>query len=254
MSHCDASLSGQSTPEKFLIHKESLPAMQTPSSCEAKDELDPLDPFLMTVDQLGPENPLVALFPPKSVSLFSLISLVDLVACQTLVSNTGERFACSQRVNFALVLLASPELKFSPRTFASSAPSGIVPQLVKQFDLSVLVATLTISLFVTGYCFGPLLWGPLSEQVCAHLLCSFRLSSSLISMAGDPSSSAPFLLIPYVCLAISESTADRRHSTILGFSNWLCPRQKYYLYTCLPVSRRHLCCRSDDKLWVPLLS
>lgn len=26
------------------------------------------------------------------------------------------------------------------------------------------VATLTISLFVAGYCIGPLLWGPVSEQ------------------------------------------------------------------------------------------
>lgn len=28
-----------------------------------------------------------------------------------------------------------------------------------------LVGVLTISLFVAGYCVGPLLWGPLSEQV-----------------------------------------------------------------------------------------
>ena len=27
------------------------------------------------------------------------------------------------------------------------------------------VATLTISLFISGYCLGPLLWGPLSEDV-----------------------------------------------------------------------------------------
>ncbi|KAI5122575.1 hypothetical protein M0805_004792 [Coniferiporia weirii] len=49
-------------------------------------------------------------------------------------------------------------------TFASSAPSGIITDLIKQFDLSTEVATLTISLFVAGYCVGPLLWGPLSEQ------------------------------------------------------------------------------------------
>ncbi|OCH86985.1 hypothetical protein OBBRIDRAFT_736922, partial [Obba rivulosa] len=28
------------------------------------------------------------------------------------------------------------------------------------------LVTLTIALFVAGYCVGPLLWGPLSEQVC----------------------------------------------------------------------------------------
>ncbi|OCH89033.1 MFS general substrate transporter [Obba rivulosa] len=49
-------------------------------------------------------------------------------------------------------------------TFASSAPSGIFPSLQERFTLSDEVATLTISLFVAGYCVGPLLWGPLSEQ------------------------------------------------------------------------------------------
>ncbi|KAI0755190.1 MFS general substrate transporter [Daedaleopsis nitida] len=50
-------------------------------------------------------------------------------------------------------------------TFASSAPSGIVGQLIEHFSLSTEVAILTISLFVAGYCVGPLIWGPLSEQI-----------------------------------------------------------------------------------------
>ncbi|KAF8687127.1 MFS general substrate transporter, partial [Rhizoctonia solani] len=49
-------------------------------------------------------------------------------------------------------------------TFASSAPSGIEGQLIRDFNLSTIVAILTISLFVVGYCVGPLLWGPLSEN------------------------------------------------------------------------------------------
>jgi MFS family permease len=48
-------------------------------------------------------------------------------------------------------------------TFASSAPSGIVQPLIEYFEFSQEVAILTISLFVAGYCLGPLLWGPLSE-------------------------------------------------------------------------------------------
>ena len=65
-------------------------------------------------------------------------------------------------------------------TFASSSPSGIIPQMEKHFGFSTEVASLTISLFVAGYCVyvpvcvcnlfsannfhsGPLLWGPLSE-------------------------------------------------------------------------------------------
>ncbi|KAG9033819.1 hypothetical protein FS837_002381 [Tulasnella sp. UAMH 9824] len=49
-------------------------------------------------------------------------------------------------------------------TFASSAPSGVLGQLIPEFHLSHTLAVLTISLFVAGYCVGPLLWGPLSEQ------------------------------------------------------------------------------------------
>ncbi|KAA1468798.1 MFS general substrate transporter [Dentipellis sp. KUC8613] len=49
-------------------------------------------------------------------------------------------------------------------TFASSAPSGVIPQMMEQFGMGTEVATLTISLFTAGYCIGPILWGPLSEQ------------------------------------------------------------------------------------------
>ena len=49
-------------------------------------------------------------------------------------------------------------------TFASSVPSEIVEPLMNQFGFSQEVGALLISLFVAGYCVGPLLWGPLSEQ------------------------------------------------------------------------------------------
>ncbi|KAJ6604532.1 MFS general substrate transporter [Mycena vulgaris] len=49
-------------------------------------------------------------------------------------------------------------------TFASAAPSGIGPQIMEEYHLSEEVGILAISLFVAGYCVGPLLWGPLSEQ------------------------------------------------------------------------------------------
>ncbi|KAI9512855.1 MFS general substrate transporter [Russula earlei] len=50
-------------------------------------------------------------------------------------------------------------------TFASAAPSGILPQMMEQFGFGEEVATLTVSLFIAGYCLGPLLWGPLSEDI-----------------------------------------------------------------------------------------
>ena len=35
--------------------------------------------------------------------------------------------------------------------------------MIETFHFSEEIATLTISMFVVGYCVGPLLWGPLSE-------------------------------------------------------------------------------------------
>ncbi|KAH9920854.1 MFS general substrate transporter [Epithele typhae] len=49
-------------------------------------------------------------------------------------------------------------------TFASSAPSGVIPDLIEYFSFSRAVGTLTIAIFVAGYCVGPLAWGPLSES------------------------------------------------------------------------------------------
>ncbi|KIP01757.1 hypothetical protein PHLGIDRAFT_38187 [Phlebiopsis gigantea 11061_1 CR5-6] len=50
-------------------------------------------------------------------------------------------------------------------TFASSAPSGIVPEMIEYFGFSHEVGVLTIALFVGGYCVGPLVWGPVSENI-----------------------------------------------------------------------------------------
>lgn len=36
---------------------------------------------------------------------------------------------------------------------------------MQQFSFGQEVAVLTIALFVAGYCVGPLIWGPLSEQI-----------------------------------------------------------------------------------------
>lgn len=50
-------------------------------------------------------------------------------------------------------------------TFTSSAPNGIARNMMEYFHFSQEVATLTISLWVAGYCLGPLLWGPMSERM-----------------------------------------------------------------------------------------
>lgn len=68
--------------------------------------------------------------------------------------------AASVSLHFRTLLL----LKIPRSTFSSSAPAPIIPALMKEFGFSTEVGTLTISLFVAGYCVGPLLWAPLSEQ------------------------------------------------------------------------------------------
>lgn len=49
-------------------------------------------------------------------------------------------------------------------SFASSAYSGGVAEIMQEFKCSEEIATLGISLFVLGFAIGPLLWAPLSEM------------------------------------------------------------------------------------------
>ncbi|KAF8855181.1 MFS multidrug transporter-like protein [Acephala macrosclerotiorum] len=48
-------------------------------------------------------------------------------------------------------------------TFASSSPSGCLDGIAEHFGVSEEAAGLVITLFLLGYCFGPLFWAPLSE-------------------------------------------------------------------------------------------
>jgi len=48
-------------------------------------------------------------------------------------------------------------------TFASSGPSGTFESISSHFNVSVEASGLVVTLFLLGYCFGPLFWAPLSE-------------------------------------------------------------------------------------------
>jgi multidrug resistance protein len=48
-------------------------------------------------------------------------------------------------------------------TFASSSPSGVIQSISMEFGVSRVAAGLTITLFLLGYCAGPLVFAPLSE-------------------------------------------------------------------------------------------
>ncbi|MCJ1285899.1 MFS siderochrome iron transporter 1 [Xylographa opegraphella] len=55
-------------------------------------------------------------------------------------------------------------------SFASSAYTGDLEQVIGEFGCSDEVATLGLSLFVLGFAFGPLLWAPLSELYGRQIL------------------------------------------------------------------------------------
>ncbi|KIJ47984.1 hypothetical protein M422DRAFT_163189 [Sphaerobolus stellatus SS14] len=62
------------------------------------------------------------------------------------------------------LLYRARELMSRLRTLASSSPVGITQPIEEKFRISDEVSILVVSLFVLGYSFGPILWGPLSEQ------------------------------------------------------------------------------------------
>ena len=74
---------------------------------------------------------------------------------------------------------------------------------MQDLHMSQEVGTLTISLFVAGYCVGPILWGPLSEQVNRfQTLTWLMLTLISFSMVGDRYSSSRFLYTRSACLKI----------------------------------------------------
>ncbi|KAL7416317.1 major facilitator superfamily domain-containing protein [Mrakia frigida] len=70
-------------------------------------------------------------------------------------------------------------------TFSSSAPSGVLPEMAEVFGMSREVSILVISLFVAGYCLGPLAWGPLSEVYGRRLLLIIAFSLYVCFQVGS---------------------------------------------------------------------
>ncbi|KAK0111172.1 hypothetical protein ONS95_001548 [Cadophora gregata] len=101
-------------------------------------------------------------------------------------------------------------------TFASSATSGTLVGIAKHFQVSEVAAGLVITLFLLGYCFGPLFWAPLSEfygrrwifyisftlYLVFNFLCAFANNFGALlvgrfltgTMASAPLSNAPGVL------------------------------------------------------------
>ncbi|KAM0500918.1 hypothetical protein ACHAP8_004637 [Fusarium lateritium] len=69
-------------------------------------------------------------------------------------------------------------------TFASSAYSGGMKQVIQYFSVSQEVATLGISLYVLGFALGPLVWAPLSEEYGRRRVFFFSFMAATAFSAG----------------------------------------------------------------------
>ncbi|KAH8100002.1 MFS general substrate transporter [Cristinia sonorae] len=69
-------------------------------------------------------------------------------------------------------------------TLASSLPAGNLSLMRQDLHFSAEVGNLTLSLFVLGFAFGPILWGPLSEQYGRRMVYIISFSLYMGSQIG----------------------------------------------------------------------
>ncbi|SPO25527.1 probable mfs-multidrug-resistance transporter [Ustilago trichophora] len=89
----------------------------------------------------------------------------------------------SQAKKWRLTLLAS--FLTVNVTFASSAPSSATQQLAQQFRIGTVTATLITSIFLAGYCLGPILWSTTSELVGRKVVLSVSMLMYTLFILGQ---------------------------------------------------------------------
>ncbi|KAI1073204.1 hypothetical protein LB507_010871 [Fusarium sp. FIESC RH6] len=92
-------------------------------------------------------------------------------------------------------------------TFASSAYSGGIKQVIKSFNVSQEVATLGISLYVLGFAIGPLVWAPLSELYGRQKIFffSFMAATAFSAGAAGAGSIAALLVLRFLVGSIGSA-------------------------------------------------
>ncbi|KAF4949249.1 hypothetical protein FSARC_13555 [Fusarium sarcochroum] len=101
-------------------------------------------------------------------------------------------------------------------TFASSAYSGGIRQVIRSFGVSQEVATLGVSLYVLGFAFGPLIWGPLSEVYGRQKIFFFTFMGATAFSAGaaGADSIATLLVLRFFVGSIGSSPLANAAGTI----------------------------------------
>jgi hypothetical protein len=80
-------------------------------------------------------------------------------------------------------------------SFASSAYTGGIRQIINDFDVSEEVVILGISLFVIGFAIGPLIWAPLSELYGRQKVFVITYGIFVVFNAGTAGSNSVVTLI-----------------------------------------------------------
>lgn len=108
--------------------------------------------------------------------------------------------------------------------FVSSAYSGGVAEILEEFQISQIVGTLGISLFVLGFAIGPLAWAPLSGKYLALFTSCDRGFLTTSRIIRSSVSLLRYLHVSHCfqrwCGWLSEHR-DSDHPKILGWFIWL---------------------------------
>ncbi|CCF52968.1 putative mfs-multidrug-resistance transporter [Ustilago hordei] len=116
----------------------------------------------------------------------------------------------SQKKKWAFTLLCS--LLTVNVTFASSAPSSAIQQIAQEFQIGTVTATLITSLFLAGYCLGPIIWSTTSELVGRKVIFSISMLMYTLFILGQALAKNPETLfitrfISGVCAAAPLTNA-----------------------------------------------
>ncbi|KAG5927110.1 hypothetical protein E4U42_002589 [Claviceps africana] len=139
-----------------------------------------------------------------------------------------------------VTVTASAILLVLNAVFASSAPSGCLGSVVVEFGVSAEAAALVITLFLLGYCAGPLLFGPLSElygrrwvfyvsftlYVAFTFLCAFAPSFAALLVGRFLTGtlvSAPMTNAPGVLVDVWEHTDRSVSMALFATVVWIGP-------------------------------
>ncbi|KAL5346912.1 MFS siderochrome iron transporter 1 [Pseudogymnoascus australis] len=92
-------------------------------------------------------------------------------------------------------------------SLVSSAYTGGVKQIAKEFNVSSEVITLGVSLFVLGFAIGPLFWAPLSEMYGRQILflCTYAMLTTFNAGAAGANSMATLLIFRFFGGAFGSS-------------------------------------------------